>query len=155
MNNIKLKEKNNINIKTEKLFKEEIIETDKLLKYTINIIILLGSLGFFIVGISSYIKINLIFFLQADQIIFFPQGLTMCFYGFCGTIISINQIKILLINAGEGYNEFNKETNTMQIYRKGLNGKKSDINIIYSIKDILRNNTYKDNNLYKIKKAEL
>lgn len=135
--------KENKIIKTETKFKEYILETDKLIKYILNLIILTGSLGFLIVGISSYIKYNLLIFLKADQIIFFPQGLTMCFYGFFGTIISINQTKILLTNVGEGYNEFDKEKDIMKIYRKGLNGKNSDINITYSLKDILRNKTYK------------
>lgn len=135
--------KENKIIKTETKFKEYILETDKLIKYILNLIILMGSLGFLIVGISSYIKYNLLIFLKADQIIFFPQGLTMCFYGFFGTIISINQTKILLTNVGEGYNEFDKKKDIMKIYRKGLNGKNSDINITYSLKDILRNKTYK------------
>lgn len=62
----------------------------------------------------------------------------MCFYGTCGIIVSINQIRIMLMKIGEGYNEFNKEKGIMQIYRKGLIGKDSDINIIYPLNDIVR-----------------
>ena len=90
------------------------------------------------VGVSSYIKNNLIPFLNADQIIFFPQGITMCFYGTCALIVSINQIRIMLLKIGEGYNEFNKEKGIMQIYRKGLMGEDSDVNIIYPLADIVR-----------------
>lgn len=127
-------------IKTEKLFKENIKEKDKLLKYILNIIILLGSIGFLAVGISSYIGFNIITFIKSNEIIFFPQGLVMSFYGCLGLILGINQMKILMLNIGEGYNEFNKENGEMKIFRKGLQGKISDINICYPLKDILRFN---------------
>lgn len=60
---------------------ENIIEESRLLKYFLNMVILFGALGFFIVGISSYIKYNIIPFLDASEIIFFPQGITMVAYG--------------------------------------------------------------------------
>jgi hypothetical protein len=126
--------------KSETILIEKIEENDKLGKYILNVIILGGSLGFLLVGISSYLNYNLLTILKADKIIFFPQGLTMCFYGSCGTILGINQIIILSNKIGEGFNEFNKELGTMIIYRKG---KKSDINISYPLKDIVCN--------YKIK----
>lgn len=124
--------------KNENILIEKIEETNKKTKYFINLIMILGSIGFLIVGISSYTNLNLIPFLTADDIIFFPQGLTMFLYGFLGTIISLNQYFILFSNTGEGYNEFNKEKGVMTIFRKGLPGKNQDINITYSINDIVR-----------------
>jgi Ycf4 len=118
--------------------REEITESDKLIKWIFNISTLLGGIGFLTVGISSYIKYDLIKFLNAEQIVFFPQGITMCFYGICGIIVSINQIKIILLKAGEGYNEFNKKEGVMKIYRRGLKGKDSDVNIVYPLTDIVR-----------------
>ena len=147
MNNIFFENKkteNNEILKTESLLREEIKETDKIVKYSINTIMLLGSIGFLITGISSYIKMNIISFLDASQIIFFPQGITMCFYGTLGLIFSINQFLISYLRIGEGFNEFNKETGTVRIFRKGFLKKDSDIDIIYSLKDIVRNR-----NLYK------
>lgn len=126
-------------LKTNTILKEKITEDDKTIKYLLNFIILGGGLGFLIVGISSYIKYNLVFFLKADQIIFFPQGLTMCFYGICGTLVGINQLRILLLKIGEGYNEFDKTKGTMNIFRKGLTGKDSDVNITYPLEEIVRN----------------
>lgn len=114
------------------------MENDKFVKWIFNASILLGGIGFLTVGVSSYIKNNLIPFLNADQIIFFPQGITMCFYGTCGIIVSINQIRIMLLKIGEGYNEFNKEKGIMQIYRKGIMGENSDVNIVYPLTDIVR-----------------
>jgi hypothetical protein len=65
----------------ENILIENIEEENRVLKYLLNLVILLGALGFLIVGISSYLKYNLIPFLDASQIIFFPQGITMSIYG--------------------------------------------------------------------------
>lgn len=133
-----IENKNEKILQTENIFKEEIRETNTFTKNLLNIIILSGSLGFLIVGISSYLKFNLISFLDASQIIFFPQGLTMCFYGSLGILISINQITISLLKIGEGFNEFDKIKGTVKIYRKGFPWKNSDVDIIYPLKDIVR-----------------
>ena len=127
----------NINTNSEEVLREEIVENDKTVKWLYNIIMLLGGIGFLSVGISSYIEYNIIYFLNSEQILFFPQGITMCFYGTSAIIFSINQIRILLNKIGEGYNEFNKEKGTMKIYRKGFKGKDSDINITYPLTDIV------------------
>lgn len=116
---------------------EKIEETDKNIKYLINLVMFLGSVGFTITGISSYLNKDILSFLEIKNIIFFPQGLTMLIYGTLGFIFSINQLKILIQEVGEGYNEFNKETGKMTLFRKGTsNDKKSDIKIIYPLNDI-------------------
>nr|AKL78979.1 photosystem I assembly protein ycf4 [Euglena viridis] len=128
--------KNDLIFRNESILKENIVETDKLIKYLFNITILLGASSFLIVGISTYIGHNIISFFNASEIIFFPQGLTMCFYGIAGIIIGVNQLKILILKVGEGYNEFNKEKGVMTIFRKGIQGKNSDISINYPLTDI-------------------
>lgn len=125
-------------IETDSIFKEEIEETNKIAKTLLNCIIFSGSFGFLSVGISSYLKFNLIPFLDSSQIIFFPQGLTMCFYGSLGILLSINQFIISSLKIGEGYNEFDKIKGTMTIFRKGFPWKNSDVNIVYPLKDIVR-----------------
>ncbi len=127
----------------EKIYIQKIEEGDKIVKYILNSAMFLGSLGFSIAGISSYTRINIIPFINSDTIIFFPQGITMCFYGILGLIISINQILITYYKVGEGYNEFDKEKGIMKIYRKGgLPWKNSDINITYALSDIVRTNIH-------------
>lgn len=126
-------------ISTEKLYVQKIEERDKLIKYILNSTMFLGSLGFSIAGFSSYMKTNILPFINSDNIVFFPQGITMCFYGILGLIISINQVLISYYKVGEGYNEFNKEKGTMRVYRKGgILWNKTDIDITYALKDILR-----------------
>jgi hypothetical protein len=138
-----LRKKENPVIKNESFFREEILEVNKLSKSILNVIILLGSLGFFTVGLSSYLHYNLVFFLNSNDILFFPQGITMLAYGTLGTIISINQILILCWKVGEGYNKFDKIEEKMTIYRKGFPGKNEDITITYPLGDILRTFKYK------------
>lgn len=122
-------------IQTDYLYKEYISEKNKVVKYCLNLAILLGALGFLDVGISSYVNYNIVPFLNADKILFFPQGLTMCFYGICGLVAGINQMRILILSIGEGYNEFDKKEGVVKIYRKG---QQSDVEISYPLKDILR-----------------
>lgn len=127
------------NLNSNKIILREEIQNKQLLTdYIFSSIILLGSLGFLITGISSFLNYNFIYFLNAEKILFFPQGLTMCFYGSIGTIISISQFLILYWEIGKGYNEFNKEKGTVEIYRKGYPGKNSEVKLEYEIKDILR-----------------
>lgn len=125
-------------LQTENLLREKIEESDKIIKYIINSTMFLGSIGFLLTGLSSYVKINIIPFLDSSQIIFFPQGITMCFYGSLGLILSMNQFFITFFKVGEGFNEFDKKKDTIRIFRKGFPGRNADIDIKYSLKDIVR-----------------
>lgn len=135
-------------MKDDNILVEKVYEDGKIFKYVINLVMFSGSLGFLITGLSSYFNYNLLYFLDANKIIFFPQGITMCFYGFFGILISINQIIILGLNIGEGFTEFNKKTGLLTIFRKGMF---SDINIVYSLQDIeaiklpLKNDLFNNN----------
>lgn len=76
----------------DKLFIENIKNDEKNYDILFSAIMFLGSLSFLLVGISSYLNYNVIGLLNAKQIIFFPQGLTMCFYGLCGLTTSSYQL---------------------------------------------------------------
>jgi hypothetical protein len=127
---------NEIKYEKEKILIEKIEEQDKNIKWIINITMLVGSIGFLTTGISSLINFNFIPILESNKIIFFPQGITMLFYGLIGLILSINQIIILYCKIGEGFNEFNKKTNHIRIYRKGFPGKNSEIDLNYQFNEI-------------------
>ena len=79
--------------KNDEILIEEIKNNEKLFDIIISTTMFLGSLSFLIVGISSYLKSDVIGFLNAKEIIFFPQGLTMCFYGVAGLLISTYQVR--------------------------------------------------------------
>lgn len=138
-----LRQKDPSIFKSKYILKEIIEEEDKFVKYFLNLLMLLGSSGFLIVGISSYLQFNIISFLNATNIVFFPQGLIMSFYGTLGLVLTVNQILILFWGVGEGYNEFDKLKGILTIYRKGFPGKNLDICINYSLNDIVRLMMYK------------
>ena len=123
--------------KNEAILTQEIKHSLKKIKNLLNTTLLSGSLGFFIAGISSYRSQNIIEIINTDQIIFFPQGLTMLIYGCAGLILSINQILILNFGIGEGYNEFNKQQNTFKLIRKSSYSE--TIKVSFLISDIVRN----------------
>lgn len=131
------KSKTNNIFLTKDIFIEKIAKENKIKSYLFNFIITFGSIGFLIIGINSFFvsKVN---FLKTNDILFFPQGIIMCFYGILGLILSLNQILILYLKIGEGFNEFDKKKKLFKIFRKRFPNKKSDINIIYPLKDILR-----------------
>lgn len=118
---------------------KQIIENNnKNLDLILSFTIFLFSVGFLFTGSLSYFKYN---FTNSINLLFFPQGITMIFYGSIGLISSIHQFLNLYFKVGDGFNEFNKEKGIIKIYRKNLPGKNSSINIEYPIKDILRKKT--------------
>lgn len=121
----------------EEEWKEDIYNENELKDYIISSIILLGSLGFLSVGIASYFNIKTFPIINANNIVFFPQGITMCFYGSLGMILSILQIVTIYLKIGNGTNKINKKEGTLEINRKGFPGENQNIKIIYKLKDIL------------------
>ena len=67
---------------------------------------------------------------------FFPQGLIMCFYGSLGLIFGIYLWLSIFWKVGSGFNEFNKNTGFVRIFRWGLPGKNRQIDFQYRLKDI-------------------
>jgi hypothetical protein len=99
-------------------------------------ILLLGALGFSVVGFSSYLHKNLISFLSAEQILFIPQGLVMFFYGTAGVFISLYLWSTIWWNVGSGYNRFDKQAGTFSLFCWGFPGKNRRIFIQFYIRDI-------------------
>lgn len=128
---------NNQNPKIEDslILKENITNLNSPLNKIFNITLFCGSIAFLITGAQSY------FFQESfnsKYIVFYPQGLTMCIYGVLGTILSLSQFINEYYKIGEGYNEFNKKSGEIKIFRKkNLN---NNIYLKYKIEDIVRNN---------------
>ena len=57
-------------------------------------VILLGGSGFLLTGISSYLQFNLLPFIESKDILFFPQGLVMSFYGILGFLFSVENVAV-------------------------------------------------------------
>lgn len=71
-----------------------------------------------------------------ESLIFFPQGLLLCFYGSLGLLLSLYWWLLIYWNVGGGFNEFNKKEGFMRIFRWGYPGKNRRIDIVYPLKDI-------------------
>lgn len=99
-------------------------------------IILIGGLGFFLVGISSYFKINILHFSKSPDLFFLPQGIIMVFYGTTAILLSIFLWLTIVWNVGSGYNEFNNEKGIITIFRLGFPGKNRVLKLCYNIQDV-------------------
>ena len=104
-------------------------------------IISLGSAGFLMTGILSYISSS-----QEDlantvtqgipSIPFFPQGLLMSFYGSLGILLSLYWWFLIFWNVGSGFNEFNRKEGSIRIFRWGYPGRNRKIDLSYSLNDV-------------------
>nr|DBA44677.1 TPA_asm: photosystem I assembly protein Ycf4 [Batis maritima] len=99
-------------------------------------ILFLGSVGFLLVGISSYLGRNLTPLFTSQQIIFFPQGIVMSFYGIAGLFISSYLWCTILWNVGSGYDRFDRKEGIVSIFRWGFPGKSRRILLRFLMKDI-------------------
>jgi hypothetical protein len=99
-------------------------------------VIFLGATGFLLTGLSSYFGSNLLPFIESHEILFFPQGLVMCFYGILGILLSLYLWLTIIWNVGGGFNEFNKKEGLIKIFRWGFPGKTRSIEICYALTDI-------------------
>lgn len=99
-------------------------------------VILLGGLSFFIVGITSYIKLKLGITVIDLAIGFMPQGAVMTFYGMTGILISSFLWYTIVFDVGSGYNEFNNISETITIFRFGFPGKNRLLKLTYKLQEI-------------------
>lgn len=115
---------------------DKIIGSRRFSNYFWSLFLLVGGLGFLLAGISSYFKINLLFFTDTTELVFIPQGLVMMFYGTLSLGISIYTIITIILDIGGGYNEYNKTENLVKIIRKGFPGKNREVLLTYPFSNI-------------------
>lgn len=98
-----------------------------------SIVLFFGSSGFILTGFLCYFNKSTF----GTNIQFFPQGLTMIFYGLLGFLLSLYLGLIIFLGLGSGFNEFNKRDAYVRIFRWGFPGKNRRIDFYYAWKDIL------------------
>ena len=116
--------------------RDEIIGSRRFSNYFWSVALFLGGIGFLLAGISSYLKINLLPFTNATELVFIPQGLVMMFYGTLSFGISIYITATVLLDIGGGYNEYNRIENLVKIVRKGFPGRNREILLTYPFSNI-------------------
>jgi hypothetical protein len=121
---------------SDRILRQPIIGARRLSNYWWATVILLGAGGFLLSGISSYLQVNLLPFSDPTQLIFVPQGLVMGLYGSAGLLLALYLWLLILLNVGGGYNEFNKETGFVKIFRWGFPGKNRQIEVSHRLQDV-------------------
>jgi hypothetical protein len=120
----------------EILIKENIVGARNPSSVITMLVLFIAGLGFFLAGLSSYLKINLLVLSDTSEIIFIPQGIAMLFYGTGALGIAIYIFLTIIWNVGSGYNEFSKLENIVRIIRIGFPGKNRTIFLSYEFKNI-------------------
>ncbi len=115
---------------------QEVLGSRRFSNYWWAIIVSLGSTGFVLASISSYLKINLLPLSDPTQLIFVPQGLVMGLYGLAGILLALYLWLVISWDIGGGYNEFDQKAGTVKIFRNGFPGKNRRIEIDCSIQDV-------------------
>jgi len=96
----------------------------------------LGGFGFFLTGLSSFFKTNLLIFSDSSGISFLPQGIVLVFYGTVGSILGIFLALTVWWNVGSGYNEYNREIQQVKLYRKGFPGKNRELMFTFPFEEV-------------------
>jgi len=115
---------------------QTVLGSRRLSNYWWATIVSLGGTGFFLAGLSSYFKLNLLLVGDAAQLPFIPQGVTMGFYGIAGLLLGVYLWLLILWDVGGGYNEFNKEMSMVKIFRWGFPGKNRQVEFGCRIQDV-------------------
>jgi len=110
-----------------RVIRQSVLGSRRFSNYWWAIVVSLGATGFFLAGLSSYTQVNLLPVGDATQLIFIPQGVAMGFYGVAAVAMALYLWLVILLDVGGGYNEFNKETGRVQIFRWGFPGKNRKI----------------------------
>ena len=119
------------------ILRQEILGSRRFSNYWWATVVALGGIGFLLAGLSSYLKVNLLIVSDPSQLQFVPQGVALSFYGVAGTLLAVYLWLTIFLNVGGGYNEFNKETGQVTIFRWGFLGKNRRIEITYKLDEIL------------------
>lgn len=115
---------------------DPVVGSRRLSNYLWGSITALGGFGFLLTGLSSFYQKNLLFFIHVENITFFPQGLVMCFYGTLALLFSSYIWLTVVWAIGEGFNEFNKQTGQIQIFRWGFPGTNRKIDLKYTFDEV-------------------
>jgi hypothetical protein len=101
-----------------------------------SIVVSLGGFGFFLTGLSSFFKTNLLFFSESIRISFIPQGIVLVFYGTVGSILGIFLALTVWWDVGSGYNQYNCERQQVKLYRKSFPGKNRELVFNFSFEEV-------------------
>jgi hypothetical protein len=114
--------------------KETIIGARNLTNILLSFILLAVGIGFSLAGLSSYFQTNYLKITDTSNLIFYPQGIALLFYGTCSLGLFLYLFLTIIWNIGSGYNEILPEEKLIRIIRKGFPGKNKIIFLSYEFK---------------------
>jgi hypothetical protein len=121
---------------TDNIIKENIIGSRNFGNILIMFVLLFAGFGFFLAGLSSYLKVNFLFFSETKDIVFIPQGIALLFYGTGAIGLALYLLFTIFLDIGSGYNEFSKIEKIVRIVRLGFPGKNRIIFLSYDFQNI-------------------
>ncbi|WP_287130143.1 photosystem I assembly protein Ycf4 [Candidatus Cyanaurora vandensis] len=114
----------------------EVAGARRLSSYLTALALTIGGLGFLLAGLSTFAGVNLLPFTDIvgnPQFNKFPQGAVLSAYGALGSLFALYYWLTIFLNVGAGYNEFDKKSGKVTIYRSGFLGKDRHVNIQYPL----------------------
>lgn len=118
------------------ILRQEVLGARRLSNYWWASIVSIGGIGFLLAGLSSYSRINLLLVSDTSSLQFVPQGVALLFYGVAGSLLALYLWLTILWDIGGGYNEFNKKTKQMTIFRRGYPGKNRQVKLEAKLEDV-------------------
>lgn len=122
--------------KTSTIIQETIAGSRTLSNILIVCVLFVAGICFCLVGVSTFLKENLLPLTDTTNLTFIPQGITMLFYGILAIIVGGFLLVGAILNVGSGYNEFSKKDRIVRIVRKGFFGKNKLIYLTYPFTSI-------------------
>lgn len=125
-----------VTLTNDRIIKQPVLGSRRLSNYWWAVIDTVGGAGFFLAAVSSYTHVNFLPFADPTQLIFIPQGIAMGFYGTVALLYALFLWSSIILDVGGGFNEFNKETSEVKIFRAGFPGKDRAIELKFPIADV-------------------
>lgn len=122
--------------KQQTILKQDVLGSRRFSNFLWAVVVTIGGVGFLLAGLSSFLKKNLLLVSDTSQLQFIPQGVALSFYGVAGSLLAIYLWLLVTWNVGGGYNEFNKETGKVTIFRSGYPGKNRRVEVEIPIADV-------------------
>ena len=118
------------------VLRQDILGSRRLSNLLWAIIVTIGGTGFLLAGLSSYLKTNLLLVSDTSELQFIPQGVALTFYGVAGVSLATYLWLLLSWDVGGGYNEFDKNTGKVKIFRRGYPGKNRKVELDIPLEEI-------------------
>jgi hypothetical protein len=118
------------------ILRYEVLGARRFSNYWWALVISIGGTGFFLAGLSSYFRVNLLPIGDPIDLVFIPQGIAMGFYGVAGLLLATYLWLTILWNVGGGYNEFDRAAGQIKIFRQGYPGKNRKVEVSCRTNDV-------------------